>query len=95
MELKLSADKHKEIVKLLWDKSRVAEEVMNSLVEIGFTCIEGKLIRVMDWAYQMLELVCQERLFELGYGEQDEFLNEFLYGVDFETFYANWFEDAQ
>lgn len=94
MELKLSADKHKEIVKFLWNKSREAEEAVKALREIGFLCIEGKMMRAMDWAYQMLELVCPEGLLDgAEWDEQDAFLDEFLRGAEFETFYKNWFEE--
>lgn len=96
MELKLSADKHKEIVKFLWNKSREADEVMESLVEIGFTSIEGKIVRVIDWARYMLELVCPEGLLDgAEWDEEDAFLDEFHRGADFETFYANWFEEEK
>jgi hypothetical protein len=85
-----------EIVKFLWDKSREADEVMESLAEIGFTGIEGKLVRVIDWASYMLELVCPEGLLDgAEWEKEDAFLDEFLRGTDFETFYKNWFEEGK
>lgn len=94
MEMKISAEKHKKIVKFLWKKNREAEEVMDALGDIGFTCIEGKIDSAMDWALTMFLMLLPEGMIErMNAKEEDWFTNEFLYGAVFEDFYEKWFSE--
>lgn len=93
MELKLSADKHKKFVEYLWLKAREAEDVTVKLSNVGFICIEGKIGRVIDWAFDVLvfflprEIVDDDKAY-------DQIFDEFHFGADFEAFYKKWFEAA-
>ena len=96
MEMKISAEKHKEIVKFLWDKRREAEEVINALGKIGFTSIEGKLGSAMDWGMQIFQLLLPEGMIEgMSFKDEDAFFDEFLYGDEFEAFYSKWLKGVK
>jgi hypothetical protein len=96
MEMKISAERHKKIVKLLWNKNREAEEVIETLGEIGLTCIEGKIGSAMDWALTMFLMLSPEGMIEgMNAKEEDLFTNEFLYGEVFEGFYEKWFSEEE
>ena len=94
MELKLSADKQKKFVEYLWLKAREAEDVTVKLSNVGFICIEGKIGRVIDWAFDVLvfflpsEIVDDDKAY-------DQIFDEFNFGADFETFYEKWFEEGK
>ena len=96
MEMKISAEKHKEIVKFLWDKRREEEEVIEAFGEIGLTCIEGKIESAMDWALTMFLMLLPEGMIEgMNVKEEDLFTDEFLYGEGFEAFYKKWFSEEE
>lgn len=94
MELKLSSDKQKKFVEYLWLKAREAEDVTVKLSNVGFICIEGKIGRVIDWAFDVLvfflprEIVDDDKAY-------DQIFDEFNCGADFETFYEKWFEEGK
>ncbi len=93
MELKLSEEKQKKFVEYLWLKAREAEDVIVKLSDVGFICIEGKIGRVIDWAFDVLVFFLpREIVDDMVY---DQIFNEFHFGADFETFYANWFEEGK
>ena len=96
MEMKISAEKHKKIVKFLWDKNREAEDVIDELRDIGLKILEGKLGSAMDWALTMFLMLLPEGMIEgMNVKEEDLFTNEFLYGEDFEGFYKKWFSEEE
>lgn len=89
MELKLSAEKHKEIVKDLFSARCKADKLTEGLGNLGFTSIEGELANVLYFSFNILEDITPEEL-----REDDEFFENFAEMDNFEEFYGKWFKEA-
>lgn len=88
MKFMLTNERVRKIVKRMWDESRHEDKVIEALVEIGLTAIEGDIGKALCRSVGMIQEVIGEE-----FADSDEFVEDFMYGEDFEAFYAKWFEE--